>query len=238
MAFVTKSVSLAAVIAVLSFAPTIAFAQDERLRVSFTPAVAAVGGEAELSLAGSAGYRFSEHFWFEGEFTWIDAAAGGFPNVVFESDGRQAGETAVRSLLTGRNVRFGSRSLAPGFVSMIDGSTWPDFGQWRVALDGRTMIGTLGLRYELPVQTARFRPYVNGGLGINNSEQNFDIERLVSSERDLDDTISHTGYAFSAGAGASVRLVGTLWADADAKYFRLSRDRNIMRLGGGVTYRF
>lgn len=238
MAFVTQSAAMAAVIAAISLAPTVAFAQDERLRVSFTPAVAAVGDDAELALAGSFGYRFSEHFWFEGEFTWIDAAAGGLPNVPFETDGRQQSATAIRDLLSRRGVGFGSRSLAPGFVSLSAGPNWPDFAQWRVSLDGETMIGTLGLRYELPVQTERFRPYVAGGLGINNSEQRFDLERLVSSELDLDDTISHTGYAFSAGAGASIRLAGTFWADADARYFRLSRDRNVMRLGGGVSFRF
>jgi hypothetical protein len=32
--------------------------------------------------------------------------------------------------------------------------------------------------------------------------------------------------------------LGQLWADMDAKYFRLSGDRDIMRLGGGVSYRF
>jgi len=32
--------------------------------------------------------------------------------------------------------------------------------------------------------------------------------------------------------------VGQLWADVDAKYFRLSSDRSIMRLGGGVSFRF
>jgi len=35
-----------------------------------------------------------------------------------------------------------------------------------------------------------------------------------------------------------VRLAGQFWADVDAKYFRLSRDRDIMRLGGGVSVRF
>ena len=35
--------------------------------------------------------------------------------------------------------------------------------------DGSTIVGTLGLRYEFPVQTARFRPYAAGGLGINNT---------------------------------------------------------------------
>ena len=44
--------------------------------------------------------------------------------------------------------------------------------------------------------------------------------------------------AFSAGGGAAIRLVSSLWANVDAKYFRLSRDRNLMRLGGGVTLRF
>ena len=50
------------------------------------------------------------------------------------------------------------------------------------------MIGTLGLRYELPVADGRFRPYLAGGLGINNSEQEFDFERLVASD-ELDDSI-------------------------------------------------
>lgn len=237
MAIVTKWSPIAALIALMTVMPTAASAQDERLRASFTPAVATVGGDAELALAGSFGYRFSEHFWFEGEFTWIDAAAGGFPNAVFESDGRQTSVNAVRDLLASRGVGFGSRRLAPAFLSLPDGPNWPDFGQWRASLDGETMIGTIGIRYELPVQTTRFRPYLAGGLGINNTEQRFDLERLVSSD-DLDDTISHTGYAFNAGAGASIRVAGPVWADVDAKYFRLSRERNIMRLGGGVSVRF
>ena len=44
--------------------------------------------------------------------------------------------------------------------------------------------------------------------------------------------------SFNAGAGASVRLASQLWADVDARYFRLSRDQEIMRLGGGVSFRF
>lgn len=237
MAIVTKLVATGAAIALIGLAPTVAAAQDERLRASFTPAVATVGGDAELALAGSVGYRFSEHFWFEGEFTWIDAAAGGFPDTIFTSDGRQTSLSSISHLLSGRTVRFGSRRLAPAFLSLSGGSSWPELGQWRASLNGETMIGTLGLRYELPVQTARFRPYVAGGLGINNSEQRFDLERLVSSD-DLDDTISHTGYAFSAGAGASIRIAGPLWGDVDARYFRLSRDRNVMRFGGGASVRF
>ena len=95
----------------------------------------------------------------------------------------------------------------------------------------------MGLRYEFPVQTARFRPYAAGGLGINNTTQEFRLD-ATSITPAIDESISHTGYAFNAGAGASVRLVGQLWADVDARYLRLSRDRNIMRLGGGASFRF
>ena len=99
------------------------------------------------------------------------------------------------------------------------------------------MVGTLGIRYELPVQTERFRPYVAGGLGINHTDQEFELDPTAFTPA-FDESTSHTGYAFNAGAGASVRLAGQLWADVDARYLRLSRDRDIMRLGGGVSFRF
>ena len=100
------------------------------------------------------------------------------------------------------------------------------------------MIGTLGVRYEPAVQTARFRPYVSGGLGLNHTEQEFTLRHRAPSTRAFDESISHSGFAFSAGGGANVRLFSSVWANADAKYFRLSRDRNIMRLGGGIGLRF
>lgn len=54
----------------------------------------------------------------------------------------------------------------------------------------------------------------------------------------IDETLSHTGLATSAGVGASIRLFRQLSADLDAKYFRLDRGRNLGRFGGGVSYRF
>jgi opacity protein-like surface antigen len=113
----------------------------------------------------------------------------------------------------------------------------PGLPEVSVDIDGSTMIGTLGIRYELPVQTERFRPYLAGGLGINNTGHELHIER-TSLTPEIDASVSHTGFAFNAGAGASVRLFSQLWADMEAKYFRLSRERNIMRLGGGVSFRF
>jgi opacity protein-like surface antigen len=234
MAIVTRSAPIAALVVLFLLAPSLAVAQDERLRVSFAPAVATVGGDGELALGGTLGYRFSDHFWFEGEFTWIDAAADGFRDNVLEFDGRQ-GLDIVRALTAGRSARFGSGRFGGSLFPNL--SALPGFGQYRASIDGETLIGTLGIRYELPVQTARFRPYVAGGLGINNTEQDFDIERLVDSSG-VESSVSHTGYAVSAGAGASIRMFRSLWADMDAKYFRLSRDRNIMRLGGGVSLRF
>ena len=127
----------------------------------------------------------------------------------------------------GLPVRPGIPSL-PAFPVSI--------GPIRATTDGSTTIGTLGVRYELPAQVERFRPYLAVGLGINNTDQQFRLERTLFTPA-FDESASHAGYAFSAGGGASVRLAGQFWADVDAKYFRLSRDRNIMRLGGGVSVR-
>jgi len=234
MSNVTKSAPFVALIAFVLLVPASARAQDERLRVSFAPAVATVSGDAELALGGTVGYRFSEHFWFEGEFTWIDAAAGGFRDNILDFD-RSATSNTIRDLLTRRSVRFGNgRFPGSNFPNVPD---LPGLGQMRATIDGRTLIGTLGIRYELPVQTARFRPYLSGGLGINDTEQDFTLQQ-TSQRTESNQSVSHTGYAFNGGAGASVRLFKQLWGDVDAKYFRLSQDRNIMRLGGGVSFRF
>ena len=221
---------LVALTAFILFAPAQAQAQDQRFRVSFAPAVATVGGDAELALGGTFGYRFSEHFWFEGDLTWIDAAAGGLRDRNFEFDGRVATASDLADILRRQAGVF--RHGFPGGIGLPIG-----IGQLRASTDGSTMVGTLGIRYELPVQTGRFRPYVAGGLGINNTEQEFEFNATAFTPA-IDASASHTSPAFNAGAGASVRLAGQLWADVDARYFRLSRDRDVMRLGGGVSFRF
>jgi hypothetical protein len=48
----------------------------------------------------------------------------------------------------------------------------PIYGdRFSASVDGSTFIGTLGVRYELPVQTSRFRPYLSGGLGMNHQSR-------------------------------------------------------------------
>ena len=99
MATITKSAPLVALMALVIFAPTAAQAQDERLRVSFAPAVATVSGDAELALGGTFGYRFSERFWFEGELTWIDAGAAGFGDRILDLDTRTVNASGVADLV-------------------------------------------------------------------------------------------------------------------------------------------
>ena len=233
---ILKKSSLMPLIAVLILAPAVAGAQEQRFRVSFAPSVAALGGDAELALTGTAAYRFSEHFWFEGDLTWLDAAAGGLRDRRFPVDFPIAYANDLGEFIRRRGGTFG-RNL--GGLPALSGlplfpisPIYPP-NSFSATADGSTFIATMGVRYELPGQTARFRPYMSGGLGLNNTDQNLRIEPLGFDASD-----SRTGFAFSGGAGASVRVLGQLWADVDAKYFRLSGDRDVMRLGGGVSYRF
>lgn len=232
MSTVMKSAPMLALMALVTLVPSAANAQDQRFRVSFAPSVAALGGDAELTLGGTFGYRFSEHFWFEGDLMWLDAAAGGFRDREFDFDLRNLPAGGLLETLGRRGGIFGRGGITiPGLPNLPN----LPIGGTRLAAStsGSTVVGTLGLRYELPVQTARFRPYVSGGLGINNTNQEFEIEPLT-----IDESVSRTGYAFTAGAGASVRIAGPVWGDVVAKYFRLSQDRNIVGLGGGVSFRF
>ena len=232
MKFLAKSIVFAVLWAGVAVAPAAAQAPEERITVNFTPAFATVGGDTELALAGSAGYRFTEHLSFEGDFTWIDAAAGGTRDRVFALSSAQITTGSVNQILSRTTARFGAFNLrqpSQHFPSRSRASA--------ITTDGQTMIATLGVRYEPSVQTARFRPYVSGGLGLNHTEQELTFA-IASATQAFDETVSHSGFAFSAGGGANIRLFSSVWANADAKYFRLSRDRNIIRFGGGVGVRF
>jgi opacity protein-like surface antigen len=212
--------------------PAAVHAQEQRFRVSFAPGVATVSGDAELALSGSVGYRFSDHFWFDGDITWIDAAAGGFRRGDFRFGGADANAIGLASLVQSRLPMFG-RGRFPALPIL---PTLPNI-QLNASTDGSTFIGTMGVRYELPVETARFRPYVAGGIGINNTSQRFTLSATAFTPT-IDYSTSHTGLAFRGGGGASIRVAGQIWADMDATYFHLSQDRDVMRLGGGVSFRF
>jgi hypothetical protein len=174
--------------------------------------------------------------------TWIDDTAGGFRGGnFFGFDTRVAGGSLVNTI----GGAFGQAGLGrgdnrmPGFqdrgtAKVIGIGTFPALN---ASTDGETWIGTMGVRYEPSVQTSRFRPYVSGGLGVNFTDQSFALA-ASSFTPAIDQSTTHSGLALSAGGGANVHLGGPLWAAADAKYFHLSRDRDLMRLGGGLTFKF
>lgn len=238
------AIVLGTLAAALSSVP--ASAQDGRLSLSFTPGVATMSGDANLALAGTVDYRFSQHFSFEGDITWLDAPSDGFGDRLFGFDPRVSTGSVTTLLNTiGQSNGFGNRGgnnnrnpgviFPAGLLNTI--ATLPATSTFLASTDGHTWIGTMGVRYEPTAQTARFRPYVSGGLGINVTDQDFNLA-ATSITQAVDQSISHSGIAFSAGGGANIHLGGALWAAADAKYFHLSRDRDVMRLGGGVTFKF
>lgn len=174
-------------------------------------------------------------------------------------------------LMTNRSQFFGGSGSGPRLPAGMVGNEWrslmgnlgsggfaASLGGMSAIRDGQTMIGTVGFRYELPVQQGRLRPYVGGGLGLARTEENFKVSGrgltqafsdvmsrtgMTAGSGSLDhyflsDSVWHTGMAASAGIGASVRVFRELSVDIDARYFRLDRSRNVTRLGGGVSYRF
>jgi hypothetical protein len=221
--------------------PGVAQAQDTgRISVSFMPAMASMDGDSEFALAGTAGYRFAKHLSFETDITWINAAAGGFRNRVVDfGDGRVNATNTVNTILRFTNTMFGGRNRLPNFDTplgtIVPGLT--NIGDLTASTGGNTWIGTMGLRYEPTTQTDRFRPYLSGGFGINYTSQTISLN-AASMQRMFDESANDSGLALSAGGGADIRLVRAFWVSADAKYFRLSRSRDVVRVGGGLTFKF
>ena len=91
MRFVSKWALVMALFAWMA-PPSSAQAQDDdRISLSITPAMATISGDSEFALAGTVDYRFARHLSFEGDITWINAAAGGFRNRILDfGDGRVA----------------------------------------------------------------------------------------------------------------------------------------------------
>jgi len=242
MRFVTKWAPALALFAWAALQPAAAQAQDGRLSLSITPAMAAMEGDSEFALAGTVDYRFARHLSFEGDMTWIDAAAGGFRNRILDfGDGRVNATNTINTLVQRTVAVFGGRNN-PRFPNLDTplGMIVPSItntGDLSASTGGNTWIGTIGIRYEPATQTDRFQPYLSGGLGVNYTSQEFTLD-AASSTRLIDQSVTNAGVAFSAGGGANIKLSGPVWANADAKYFRLSNDRDVIRFGGGVTLKF
>jgi hypothetical protein len=216
-----------------------ASAQDERLRLSIGTG-ATTGADDNLALTASAGYRFLEHFSFEVDFTATEWGGSDFARPLATVAGSGAGP--VRGGVVTRE-RLGPQG---GVTDLMRGQVVDRIAIFPPIAPARSDVNlaliTAGFRYELPVQGGRLRPYVGGGLGIARTSEEFVVVgpllRPGAAESIRRDSVVRTGVAGSAGAGASVRLFRGLFADVDARYFRLDRDRNLARIGGGVSYRF
>lgn len=240
MKFVSKATLILA-FAAWAFQPAAAQAQDTgRISLSFLPSMVSMEGNSEFALAGTAGYRFTKHVSFESDITWINAAAGGFRNRILDfGDGRVTAQSTINNLLQFTNSNVGGRNRFPNFDTPI-GTIMPgltNIGNLSASTGGNTSIGTMGARYEPTSQTNRFQPYLSGGLGINYTTQSFALNN-ASIQNMIAQSLNDSGLALSAGGGANIHLGGALWLAADAKYFRLSRNRDVVRIGGGVTFKF
>src|SRR5262245_39378538 len=107
MSAVKTIIPVVALVSLIVLAPASVQAQDQRFRVSFAPAAVTVGGDAELGLGGTFSYRFSEHFLFEGDLTWIDAAAGGFRDRDYAFDARGGNSRGLTDLVQSLTRTFG-----------------------------------------------------------------------------------------------------------------------------------
>lgn len=220
-------------------ASSAARADEPTVRVSFGAGVTAGAADGRTALTGSVGYRFADHISFDVEATYVDHPADQFSNRVM-TFGNVGGPAVARmgNLMT--NQRGGQFGQALN-IALPDGPTL------RVNNDGNTLLATMGFRYELPSQDTRFRPYVSGGMGVSRTKEQFSAVVVANPQArpgtapvttTIARNLSHTGLLGSAGAGASIRLVGQLSVDVDARYFRLDRGRNLGRFGGGLSYRF
>ncbi len=220
-----------------------ALAQDERVRLSIGTA-ATTGADDNLALTASAGYRFLEHLSFEVDFTATESGGSDFVRPLATAAG--FGDGGVRGGLVTRE-RLGPQG---GLTDPMRGQVFDRIAIFPPVPLARSVdiaLITAGFRYELPVQGGRVRPYVGGGLGIARTSEDFAVMGPIlrpgaAGESIRRESVVRTGVAGSAGAGASVRVFRALFVDVDARYFRVERgldsDRNLARLGGGVSYRF
>jgi len=265
--------SVITLLVVLGVVPA-AQAQNERFKIALGPAATTDAGDANVALTASIGYRFSERFSFEVDLTGSDAPARQFSDREFSDTGSAFGGMTAGTMTSrnwaelfgsaggrqrpgGAGSRFGADFLS--LAGLGSGGSIMGLGGMRAITDGQMVIGTVGFRYDLPVQGGRLRPYAGVGLGLVRTKNSFNasgtgLNQLVSDAMtragvnagagfsmggdSLSDSMSNTGMAASAGVGASLRVFRELSVDIDTRYFRLDGGRNTARFGGGLSYRF
>jgi opacity protein-like surface antigen len=203
-----------------------ATAQDSSAVVAASAAVTNFDSQSELTVTGSAGYRFNRSFGIEIEITAVPTLKAPYP----------AGQVTIQS----------AASTIPG-IAIFPGPTYTN-------QNGRAVFFTTNVRVEIPTGLARLTPYFVAGGGAatvrHTADLTFPIGILpatpivggVPGIRTVTQPVStsSTDLALTIGGGLNVSITSHVSIDGDLRYFRLlaTQDANAGRFGVGVRYRF
>jgi opacity protein-like surface antigen len=227
------------IVLLLLLVPSAASAQDDR-GASAGGSVSATNLDSRTSwsFAGSFEYRFNRVAGLEVETTAVPTLKSEFSGPIILSASASFSSSVAGSL------------IAPTIFPP------PRITNPR----GRAVIFTNNVRVHIPTTTERLDPYFVAGGGIASIRHTADYiySPLIYALGDLPAALSvtnpsipirtvtepiassSTALALTLGGGVGVRVVSSLWIEADLRLFRLlgSEDRNAGRFGVGVRYRF
>jgi opacity protein-like surface antigen len=207
---------------------TCASAQESGATVSASAGVTSVGSRTELTVSGSAGYRFNRIVGFEIEVTAIPTLKTPFPT----------GEVTIQSATPATLSGFTSIAIfpAPAYANP----------------NGRAVFFTNNVRVELPTTATRLTPYFVAGGGVATVRHTADLTipiaitqipngipgRLLTQSTPV--SASSTDVALTLGGGVAIKVASHFGIDGDLRFFRLmgSEDTNAGRFGVGVRYTF
>lgn len=235
------------VLATLSFAPSLAFADNcsdnPRARAGFLFGGATGDDDTEIAYSGSFGIR-------------IDRCIGLELEVSLMPDFQ--GQEIFYPLLTRNPAAIGIGNYIP----------------YALELEGRAVSMLALFRVEVPTTVSRMVPFIVGGGGITNIQREFDYTILADPRRlaqgnssftftsasgqntsissaaallqsqliypPVPASSSRSDLTLAIGGGVSFRLVKQLWFDADLRYIRIFAEPeiNVNRFSAGASYRF
>jgi hypothetical protein len=227
------------IVLLLLLVPSAALAQEER-GASAGGSVSATNLDSRTSwsFAGSFEYRFTRVAGLELEATAVPTLKSEFFDPIILSASASFTSSVARGLIA-------PTIFPPPRINNPQ---------------GRALIFTNNVRVHIPTTTERLDPYFVAGGGIASIRHTADYiySPLIYTVGDLPAGLSvinpsipistvtepivssSTALALTLGGGVGVRVVSSLWIEADLRLFRLlgSEDRNAGRFGVGVRYRF
>ena len=203
-----------------------AAAQDSGAVVAASAAVTNLDSRSELTVTGSAGYRFNRSLGVEIEITAVPRLRAPYPTSLI----------TIQSLLTSDAA----------IATIYPGPTYANS-------NGRAVFLTNNVRVEIPTAITRLTPYFVAGGGVATVRHTADLTYPIGilltpvvggvpGIRTVTQPVStsSTDLALTIGGGLSVSITSHVSIDGDLRYFRLlgTEDANAGRFGVGVRYRF